>query len=100
MPKSKLTRFRESVLECVERIPKGNVATCVQVNGPACAHVPRALRYLVENGYPDTPWHRVVNSDRTLLKIEIGDQAARLCKDKVDCLPNGRVDEKFLVACS
>lgn len=106
MPKRQLTPFREKVLERVEKIPEGKVATCAQIGGGALANVPEALRWLAENGYPDMPWHRVVSKSRrqencTLLKIKIGDegQAAKLHGEQVRLLLDGQVDSKFLVEC-
>ena len=95
MARPKLTPFRESVLICVEKVPLGKVLSCGQVSGPARAWVPRALHYLVENGFPDLPWHRVVNSDGSLLptKMFVG-QGERLRDEQVEFRPDGKVDMK------
>ena len=89
--KKQLTPFRLAVLERVMQIPKGTVVRCKDISGRGCSRVPGALHFLANNGYPDFPWHRVVNSDMSLLNVKIGNQESKLKGEKV----NLRVDDKF-----
>ena len=87
----KLTPFRMAVLERVKQIPPGKVVRCKDISARRCSRVPSALHFLVNNGYPDLPWHRVVNSDLSLLNTKIGNQESKLRGEGV----NLRVDTRF-----
>ena len=73
------------------QVPKGTVVRCKDISGRRCSRVPGALHFLANNGYPDLPWHRVVNSDLSLLNVKIGNQETKLHSENV----NLRVDGKF-----
>lgn len=92
MPRPKLTRFRENVLNRVKEIPPGKVVTYGDVGDRKRANVGGAMAHVVDHFDWELPWYRVVKQDGGLSDRAMRSQRCRLRAEGVGFHPDGRVD--------
>ena len=87
----RLTVFAQSVLDAVDRIPRGRVMSYGDVAEYVGAGSARAVGTVMARHGGEVPWHRVLRSDGTCATHKSDRQLARLRAERVP-MRGDRVD--------
>lgn len=86
-----MTMFAKSVLDAVDRIPRGRVLSYGDVAELIGMGSPRTVGMVMARYGGEVPWHRVLHADGTCAERVADRQRALLKRERVPFV-NGRVD--------